>query len=79
MQGRRAGRAGAAGLAAPGMADGDAAGQAEADPAEGRFDRCRGLGCAGVWWWHRLSVVRIPQICREWASADRRVSRAAVL
>ena len=48
VQGRRVGRAGAAGLAAPGTADGDAAGQAEADLAEGRLDRCPGLVCAAA-------------------------------
>src|SRR6266704_5287439 len=61
VQGRRVGRAGAAGLAAPGVPDGDGAGQGEADLAECRLDRGPGLVCAGVWWWHRLSVARIPQ------------------
>ena len=39
VQGGRVSCAGAAGLSAPGVADGDAAGQAEADLAEGRLDR----------------------------------------
>ena len=66
VQGRRVGRAGAAGLAAPGVPDGDAAGQGEADLAGCRLDRCPGLVCAGIWWWHRLSVAWIPQVCRGW-------------
>jgi hypothetical protein len=46
--------------------------------AEGGFDRRPGLVCAGVWWWHRLSVARIPQIGCGWLPG-RRVCPALIL
>src|ERR1022692_2296642 len=63
VQGGRAGLAGAAGLAAAGAADDDAAGQAEADAGEGCLDRGHGLVCAAViWCWARCPLARIAYL-----------------
>ena len=48
MQGRRVGAQAQRGLPQRVRADGDGAGQGEADLAEGGLDRCPGLVCAGV-------------------------------
>src|ERR1035441_4452034 len=56
----RVGPAGAAGLAAAGAADDDAARPGAAILAEGLLDGGPGLVCAAViWCWHRLPVARI--------------------
>lgn len=75
VQGGRVGLAGAAGLAAAGAADGNAAGQGMADLAEGGLDGGPGPGCAVVvCCWHGVRAARIAHRGRDGRAGGRRVA-----